>query len=104
VSTQSLTGESPLSLAIKRGYEDICHTLCTNGADVSLRYTMPYNPHRLTHSTGTQPDLTTVVPSTVADSTTQDDDNTSVGSALSDTDVDALDLLAQADRLTIKMK
>jgi len=96
VSTPAKTGESPLSLAIKRGYEDICHTLCTNGADVSLRYIMPYNPHRH-HLTSTNPDLTTAVPSTVADSTNQDD-NTSVGSALSDTDVDALDLLAQADR------
>lgn len=97
----SKSGESPLSLAIKRGYEDICHTLCTNGADVSLRYTLPYNPHRhKTMDSTTFTDITTVVPSTVDVSTSQDD-NTSVGSAMSDTDDAALDLVTQADRFVL---
>lgn len=103
------TGETPLSLAIKRGYEDICHTLCTNGADVSLRYSLPYNPHRqpfFPHTPSNQ-DISAAVPSTV-DALTNQDDNTSVGSNLSDTDIigggvgglsdSDLDLLEKADR------
>lgn len=138
VSIATKAGESPLSLAIKRGYEDICHTLCTNGADVSLRYTLPHNPHRHSiavsssshasiatnsssnpsqrnnHTSSSQPstlhhagssslhasnhDVATTVPSTVEPSTNQDD-NTSVGSNLSDSSVDNdLDLISQADR------
>jgi ankyrin repeat protein len=130
VTIGTKAGESPLSLAIKRGYEDICHTLCTNGADVSLRYTLPHNPNRhsvavnvssshpstATNSSSnpsqhsiasSNPSLhraassnlhVSVVPSTVEPSTNQDD-NTSVGSNLSDTSVENdLDLISQADR------
>eukprot|EP01113_Clastostelium_recurvatum_P040329 TRINITY_DN6268_c0_g1_i1.p1 TRINITY_DN6268_c0_g1~~TRINITY_DN6268_c0_g1_i1.p1 ORF type:complete len:471 (+),score=151.22 TRINITY_DN6268_c0_g1_i1:3-1415(+) len=33
-------GMTPLHLAILAGHDDVCHVLCTSGADVSLRYAL----------------------------------------------------------------
>jgi len=38
VNAADKTGKIPLQVAIDAGYDDICHTLCEHGGDVSLRY------------------------------------------------------------------
>eukprot|EP01112_Ceratiomyxa_fruticulosa_P012857 TRINITY_DN3582_c0_g4_i1.p1 TRINITY_DN3582_c0_g4~~TRINITY_DN3582_c0_g4_i1.p1 ORF type:complete len:530 (-),score=111.01 TRINITY_DN3582_c0_g4_i1:977-2566(-) len=40
VSAADYRGLTPLHLAILAGHDDVCHVLCSSGADVSLRYTV----------------------------------------------------------------
>lgn len=35
------SGKLPLQIAVDHGFDDVCHTLCEHGGDVSLRYCYP---------------------------------------------------------------
>lgn len=35
------SGKLPLQIAVDHGYDDVCHSLCEHGGDVSLRYSYP---------------------------------------------------------------